>query len=70
MEFIKNITEKEYEEFVNNHKKSHFMQSYYWGEVAKRKNFLPHYVGLIEKNKIVAAALILEHKLIKGYSDS
>ena len=46
MEFIEDINIKEYEEFVrNNEYKSHFMQSYYWGEVMKMKNFIPHYVG-------------------------
>ena len=67
MKFEENINEIEYENFVSSHKKSHFMQSYYWGEVMKKKNFTPHYVGLKKKNKLVATALLLEKKLPKGY---
>ena len=67
MKFEENINETEYENFVSSHKKSHFMQSYYWGEVMKKKNFTPHYVGLKKKNKLVATALLLEKKLPKGY---
>lgn len=67
MKFEENINEEEYELFVSNHKKSHFMQSYYWGEVMKKKNFTPHYVGLKKRNKLVATALLLEKKLPKGY---
>lgn len=62
------LNEKEYEKFVSSHKKSHFMQSYYWGEVSTKKNFIPHYVGIKEKGKIVAATLMLQKKLPKGYS--
>lgn len=68
MEFIQNIDEKEYEEFVRNHNKSHFMQSYYFGEIKKSKNFIPHYVGLKENNKLVCATLLLQKKLVFGYS--
>ncbi|MDD3453042.1 MAG: peptidoglycan bridge formation glycyltransferase FemA/FemB family protein [Bacilli bacterium] len=67
MNFIENIDEFEYEEFVKNNDKSHFMQSYYWGEVMKYKNFKPHYVGLKENGKIVATALLLKKKLIGKY---
>ena len=68
MEFIE-ITEKdEYENFVLNHPKSHFMQSYTWGEVMKHKNFEPHYVIMKDEESIVASALLLKKKLFKGYS--
>lgn len=64
MKFITDIEKDRYEEFVKNHKKSHFLQSYAWGEFAyKEKNLIPHYVGLEENNKLVATALILEKKL-------
>ena len=68
MEFVTNISEKEYEKFVSKHKKSHFMQSYYWGEVMKYKNFTPHYVGLKDDGKLVATALLLEKKMFKKLS--
>lgn len=68
MEFVTNIDEKEYEQFVSTNKKSHFMQSYYWGEVMKRKNFTPHYVGIKDGDKLVATALLLEKKMFKKLS--
>lgn len=68
MEFVTNIKENEYEEFVLNHSKSHFMQSYYFGEIRKEKGFIPHYVGLKENGKLVATALLLEKKLILKYN--
>ncbi len=71
MKFIENVEKKAYEDFVKNHKtKSHFLQSYAWGEFAKKsKNLTPHYVGLInDKNKLLATALLLEKKLPLGYS--
>ena len=67
MKFIDNVSEKEYEEFVIKHEKSHFMQSYYFGLVMKNKNFKPHYVGLKKDNKLVATALILEKHLFNKY---
>ena len=68
MEFIEVTTKDEYEKFVLNHPKSHFMQSYYWGEVMKYKHFEPHYVILKDTDTIVASALMLKKNLLKGYS--
>lgn len=68
MEFIENFSKEEYENFVKNHPtKSHFMQSYEWGEVMKYKNFSPYYVGLKENGKLVATALLLKKRLLKDY---
>lgn len=70
MNFIENIEKERYEEFVKNHPKSHFLQSYAWGEFAKKeKNLTPHYVGLEnDKHQLVAATLLLEKHLPLGYS--
>lgn len=70
MKLIENVEKEKYEEFVKNHPKSHFLQSYAWGEFAKtEKNLIPHYVGLIDDNeKLVATALLLEKKLPLGFS--
>jgi len=68
MEFIENLDEKEYEEFVQKHIKGHFMQSYYWGNVSSFKHFKPHYLGLKENGKLIATALLLEKHLIHKYS--
>lgn len=66
-----NLEKKEYENFVKNHKsKSHFLQSYAWGEFCKKeKKLTPYYLGLIdEKKKIVASALLLKKNLPLKYS--
>lgn len=64
MEFVKDIERQEYDQFVNHHKKSHFLQSYVWGEFAKlEKNLTPHYVGLKDNGKLVCASLLLEKHL-------
>lgn len=67
MIFVENISEHEYEDFVKNSNNSHFMKSFYWGEVMKGKNFTPFYVGLKENDKLVAAALLLKKHLIGKY---
>ena len=70
MKFIENVEKNRYEKFGKNHKKSHFLQSYAWGEFAKKsKNLTPYYVGMEDKKKnLVATALLLEKKLPLGYS--
>ena len=59
------LNKKDYENFVINHKsKSHFLQSYNWGEFAKKeKNLFPYYLGLIsDSGKVMATALLLQKK--------
>lgn len=68
MEFITNIKEDEYTKFVINNKMGHFLKSYEWGQASKYRGLIPHYVGLKDKNKLKATALILEKKLLLGYS--
>ena len=70
MKFIENIEKDKYEKFVRNHVKSHFLQSYAWGEFSKKcKGYNPYYVGLVnDKEELVATALLLEKKLPMGYS--
>ena len=62
MKFIKNLSEKEYNEFWKKTPNNHFMQSYGWGQACKKnRNQEPLYVGLKDDdNKIVAAALLLK----------
>lgn len=68
MKFIENVAKDRYEEFVKNHEKSHFLQSYAWGEFSKKeKKLIPHYVGLEdEHNNLIATSLLLEKKLPLG----
>ena len=67
---LEELEKKEYEQFVKNNKyKSHFLQSYAWGEFAKeKKKLIPFYLGLKQDNKLVATALLLQKKLPLGYS--
>ena len=63
MEKLIDLTYEEYDGFVNTHKKSHFLQSYEWGEFCKDvKGQVPHYIGLKKKGKVVAACLVLAKK--------
>ena len=66
-QFIENLTKEEYENFVYNHERRHFMHSYQWGEVQKYKKFTPYYVGIKKDNILVATALLLEKKVLKKY---
>lgn len=61
---------KEYDNYVRKHAKSHFLQSYAWGQFCKvGKNLTPYYLGLIDnKNNILAAALLLQKKIPLGLS--
>lgn len=62
---------KKYDEYVKNHPfKSHFLQSYAWGEFSKKeKKLTPYYLGLIDKDEnILGAALLLQKHLPLGLS--
>lgn len=64
------LKRKEYEDFVKHHPfKSHFLQSYNWGEFSKEKKHLfPYYLGLESENgKLMGATLLLQKKLPLGY---
>ena len=63
------LTFDEYNTFVDNHSKSHFLQSYEWGMFCKEaKGQIPHYIGYKKDGRIVAACLILEKKTPIKYS--
>lgn len=69
MEFVTNLKQEEYDCFVQSHEKSHFLQSYAWGEFSKiSKGLTPYYVGLKKNNKLVATALLLKKQLPLGFS--
>ena len=70
MIFVKDIEKFEYDNFVKKHEKSHFLQSYAWGEfVRESRGLIPHYVGVKNENKkLIAATMLLEKKLPFGYS--
>lgn len=64
------LKKDEYENFLQNNKKSHFLQSYYWGEFSKeKKNLTPYYMGLVDENRnILGTCLLLQKKLPLNYS--
>lgn len=69
MEFIENVLENEYEEFMKEmHEKAHFLQSIEWKKVSEYKGLKTHLVGVKENNKLIATALLLQKKLPLGYS--
>ena len=70
MRFIEDVPKAEYQYFTRNHEKSHFLQSYEWGEFCKKaKGQILHYVGMHnDKEELVASALLLEKKTPLGYS--
>ena len=65
---LKVLKKEEYENFVKfNPYKSHFLQSYDWGILAKEKRGLtPYYLGLFNKKELVAATLLLKKNLPFG----
>lgn len=66
--FIEQVDMLEYEKFVKNHKtKSHFMQSWNFGEISKEKGFIPHHIGIKKDGKLIATALLLQKRLIKNW---
>ncbi len=69
MELVE-LEKEPYEEFLKHNKKSHFLQSYYWGEFAKEnKNLTPYYMGLLnDQKKILGTCLLLQKKLPFNYS--
>ena len=65
MEF-KVLTEDEFRKFSTKHKYESFMQTVELGNLKKELGDIVHYVGVVNNNKLVAAALLLEEKSILG----
>ncbi|MBQ2639742.1 MAG: peptidoglycan bridge formation glycyltransferase FemA/FemB family protein [Bacilli bacterium] len=63
------LDKTKYDNFVKSHNKSHFLQSYSWGEFCKaKKDVTPYYLGLVDSNnKIVAACLLLQKYVFLNY---
>ena len=62
------LEKDEYEKFVKtNPYKSHFLQSYDWGQLSKEeRGLIPYYLGLDDNGKIVGATLLLKKSLPLG----
>jgi peptidoglycan pentaglycine glycine transferase (the first glycine) len=67
MKLITNLEEKEYRKFTENNN-AHFLQSYEWGQVSKKRGLIPYYLGLEDNGCIVATALLLKKNMPLNYS--
>ncbi len=57
------ITKEEFKEFADANSQITFHQTEEWANLKKKNNWNSHYVGLKNKNKIIAAALLLSKEL-------
>lgn len=60
---LKTINEKQLDDFLKDYPDAHFMQTSGFIEVSKKRNYIPHLLGLFNNNKINASALLLEKKI-------
>lgn len=67
-QFIENLDQKTIDTFVEANKKSHFNQSYAFGQLKGQHGYIPHYVGLKQDGELVATALLLEKRLFKKFT--
>lgn len=51
-------------DYVASSKKPHFMQTGAWGEVNKKRGVTPHYLQVLDNDKIIGSALLLEKKVL------
>ncbi len=56
------LNEKEYDKFARKHKLISIYQMVKWGELKKTNGWTPHFVGLTDNEKLVAATMLLEKK--------
>ena len=70
MKFIDNVDISRYRDFESKHEKSHFLQSYEWGQFCKNaKGQIPCYVGMEDNDgNLVATCLILLRRTPFGFS--
>ena len=57
------LTSKEFLEFSKDSEMTSFFQTPYWAEIKKDNGWESHFVGLKDKNKVVAATLLLSKKI-------
>ena len=66
MEFT-TLTEQEFTKFAKNHPQASFMQTIELANLKEELGGIPHIVGVKEKNKVIAATIIVENKALLGY---
>lgn len=60
---LEELTEKEFNQFANQHDNSIFFQSSYWGKLKEGTGWKYSLVGIKENDKIVAASILLKKKI-------
>ncbi len=63
---LKILEEKEYRKFTES-RNTHFLQSYEWGLIGKKRGLIPYYLGLVDNDDIKATALLLKKSMPLGY---
>lgn len=53
------LTEKEFKKLAENHDQINFHQTVEWGKVKEKNNWKMHLIGLKDKDKVIAGALLL-----------
>lgn len=67
--FIENMDKDRFKQLIENKNvKTHFLGSWEWGQVSAKRGWTPYYVGAEKDGQIVATALLLQKKLLLGYS--
>lgn len=61
MELVE-LTNKEFDKYAWNHPEGSFYQISDWGELKKKNGWVPHFLGLKDGKKLVAATLLLSKK--------
>lgn len=61
---IKKVDSNTLDEYVLNSYKPHFMQTSAWGEVNRKRGINPHFLELIDNDKAIGSALLLEKKIL------
>ncbi len=56
------LKEKEYDKFARKHPLISIYQMVNWGELKKSNSWMPHFLGIKEDDKIIAATMLLEKK--------
>lgn len=64
MEFVTGIDKEVYQQFMQNHTKSHFLQSVLWGEFKSLGAWSHDLVGVKENGSLIACAMVLKRTLI------
>ena len=60
---LKTLSEKEFQKFADNNPEITFYQTKSWAHLKKKNGWIAHYLGLENKNNLVAASLILAKTL-------